>query len=151
MIGGTEPGHGVTVLPGAFRRAVEAKDLDAITSMLDPAVEFHSPVMVKPYLGRDQVAALIRVLFQTFEDFSYTAELIDSAHCGRCAPAHRPSTLALVFDATVMGKAVQGLDLIHFNDSGLVTNLTVMVRPLPAAMTLARAVGKRMEEPAPSA
>ncbi|MCP9950358.1 hypothetical protein LUX33_19425 [Actinomadura madurae] len=65
--------------------------------------------------------------------------------CGR-ANGTGPPAQALIFSARVMGKAVQGLDLIRFGDTGLVTGLTVMVRPLPAAMTLARVVGKRMED-----
>ncbi len=48
----------------------------------------------------------------------------------------------------MLGKEVQGLDWLRFGDTGLVTGLTVMVRPLPAAMTLARVVGRRMEEAA---
>ena len=56
-----------------------------------------------------------------------------------------------MFSATVMGKPVQGLDLLTFNREGLVAEFTVMVRPLPATMTLARAVGRRMEELAASA
>lgn len=134
------------IIPGAFRSAVEAKDLAAITKTLDPAIEFHSPVMVKPYRGRDSVTALLRILLQTFEDFHYTDQLVDSAHCGRLDQADDSPTQALIFSARIMGKAVQGLDLIRFNDAGLVSGLTVMVRPLPAAMTLARVVGKRMEE-----
>ncbi|MFI0357517.1 nuclear transport factor 2 family protein [Actinomadura sp. 9N407] len=156
--------------PGTFRAAVEAKDLDAITRTLDPAIEFRSPVMVKPYQGREAVTDLLRVLLETFEDFHYTHDLAGSALSDRAHPntAHpntaHPNTAhldaapidgapidaaqaqALVFNARVMGKAVQGVDLITFNDSGLVVDLTVMVRPLPAAMTLARAVGRRMEE-----
>ncbi|GAA0551554.1 nuclear transport factor 2 family protein [Actinomadura livida] len=125
-------------VPGTFRKAVEAKDLSAITGSLDPGIEFHSPVMVKPYHGRDSVAALLGVLLEVFEDFHYTDELISAGRPD--APAQ-----ALIFNARVMGKAVQGLDLLRFGDNGLVTGLTVMVRPLPAAMTLARAVGRRME------
>ncbi|TDD71780.1 nuclear transport factor 2 family protein, partial [Actinomadura darangshiensis] len=127
-------------VPGTFRSAVEAKDLAAITDALDPGIEFNSPVMVKPYLGRDAVAALLGVLLEVFEDFRYTDELVGSSANGAGPPAQ-----ALIFTARVAGKAVQGLDLLRFGDTGLVTGLTVMVRPLPAAMTLARVVGKRME------
>ncbi|MFB4296174.1 nuclear transport factor 2 family protein [Actinomadura sp. NTSP31] len=130
-------------VPGTFRAAVEAKDLAAITRSLDPGIEFLSPVMVKPYHGRDPVAALLGVLLEVFEDFRYTDELVGPEGAG--GPA-RPPSQALVFSARVMGKAVQGLDLLRFGETGLVTGLTVMVRPLPAAMTLARAVGRRMEE-----
>ncbi|MEW2355432.1 nuclear transport factor 2 family protein [Spirillospora sp. NPDC029432] len=129
----------MTDVTGTFRAAVEAKDLAAITRVLDPAVEFRSPVMPKPYQGRDAVTTLLGVLLETFEDFHYTHDLAGRARTG-------PPAQALVFGARVMGKAVQGVDLITFNDAGLVADLTVMVRPLPAAMTLARVVGRRMEE-----
>jgi hypothetical protein len=124
---------------GTFRTAVEAKDLAGITRALDPDIEFLSPVMVKPYRGRDAVGALLGVLLEVFEDFRYTDELVGAG--GEAGPAQ-----ALVFRAAVLGKAVQGLDLLSFGEDGLVSGLTVMVRPLPAAMTLARAVGRRMEE-----
>ncbi|MFI0410104.1 nuclear transport factor 2 family protein [Actinomadura sp. 3N508] len=138
---------------GTFRKAVEAKDLAAITMALDPGIEFHSPVMVKPYLGREPVTALLGVLLEVFDDFRYTDELTGTAPVADptgggfpiapATPAAPP--LALIFTARVAGKAVQGLDLLRFGDTGLVTGLTVMVRPLPAAMTLARVVGRRME------
>jgi FAD/FMN-containing dehydrogenase len=133
-------------VPGTFRSAVEAKDLAAITRVLDPGIEFRSPVMVKPYLGRDTVTALLSVLFEVFEDFRYTDDLVSRAPNGA-----GPPTQALIFEARVLGKAVQGLDLLSFGGTGLVTGLTVMVRPLPAAMTLARAVGRRMEDAAGAA
>ncbi|MER7543247.1 nuclear transport factor 2 family protein [Actinomadura sp.] len=130
-------------VPGTFRSAVEAKDLAAVTRVLDPGIEFRSPVMVKPYIGRDTVTSLLAVLFEVFEEFRYTDELVSRAPNGA-----GPPTQALIFDARVLGKDVQGLDLLSFGATGLVTGLTVMVRPLPAAMTLARAVGRRMEEAA---
>lgn len=136
----------MTTIPATFRTAVESKDLSAITSTLDPAIEFHSPVVVRPYQGRDAVAALIRVLLEVFEDFHYTDELVSSAHDDLSDQLCNPPTQALIFKARVMDKSVQGLDLIRFNEAGLISGLTVMIRPLPAAMTLARLVGRRMEE-----
>jgi FAD/FMN-containing dehydrogenase len=130
-------------VPGTFRSAVEAKDLAAITGALDPGIEFRSPVMVKPYLGRDTVAALLGVLLEVFEEFTYTDELVSVLSGGN---GGGPPAQALIFHARVLGKDVQGLDLLSFGDTGLVTGLTVMVRPLPAAMTLARVVGRRMED-----
>jgi hypothetical protein len=144
------------IVPGTFRAAVEANDLDALTRTLDPAIEFHSPVMVRSYQGRDAVSTLLRVLTDTFEEFHYTHDLVGTELPRWPGPAaDDPSggrtpdgalAQALVFNARVMGKSVQGLDLLTFNREGLVADLTVMVRPLPAAMTLARAVGRRMEE-----
>ncbi|MFA1541119.1 nuclear transport factor 2 family protein [Actinomadura monticuli] len=133
-------------VPGTFRAAVEAKDLAAVTRALDPGIEFRSPVMVKPYIGRETVTALLAVLFEVFEEFQYTDDLVSRAPNGGGPPSQ-----ALVFDARVMGKSVQGVDLLSYGPGGLVTGLTVMVRPLPAAMTLARVVGRRMEAAAEDA
>jgi hypothetical protein len=133
----------VITVPGSFRAAVEAKDLAAITRTLAPDVEFHSPVMVKPYRGKEPVTGLLRVLLEVFQDFRYTHELAGRDPAGN---GGAPPVQALVFTVKVMGTRVQGLDLITYDGAGLVRDLTVMVRPLPAAMALARAVGRRMQE-----
>ena len=52
---------------------------------------------------------------------------------------------ALVFEARVGDKQVQGLDLLRFDDDGLIEDFTVMVRPLSATMALAEAVGEGLE------
>ncbi|GLW63371.1 membrane protein [Actinomadura rubrobrunea] len=133
---------------GTFRAAVEARDLAAIARTLDPDIELHSPVVVRPYRGRDAVVRLLRVLMEIFEDFHYIDELVSIAPS---APDGPPPGHALIFRARAGGTRVQGVDLLRFGDDGLVTELTVMVRPLPAAMTLARLVGRRLERPAASA
>jgi hypothetical protein len=149
------------IVPGTFRAAVEAKDFDAATRTLDPDVEFHSPVMVRPVVGKEHVTSLLRVLTDTFEDFHYTYDLVGttlprwpspSGHApdGEFAHGGAPAQ-ALVFNAKVLGKSVQGMDMLTFNRQGLIVDFTVMIRPLPAAMTLARVVGRRIEELAASA
>jgi hypothetical protein len=124
----------------AFRRAVEALDMTALERTLAPDATFFSPVMVHPYSGREKVVAFLRVLSEVLEDLRYTHELRGEALDGG---GH---THGLVFAARVGEKSLQGLDLLTYDTAGLVTDLTVMVRPLPAAMTLARTVGARIEE-----
>jgi hypothetical protein len=41
-------------------------------------------------------------------------------------------------------KQVQGIDLLRHDDDGRVVEITVMVRPLSAAIALAEAVGPRL-------
>lgn len=88
-------------------------------------------------------AAAVASATLIFEEFRYTDDLVSRAPNGS-----GPPTQALIFEARVLGKSVQGLDLLSYGGTGLVTGLTVMVRPLPAAMILARAVGRRMEDAA---
>ena len=123
----------------AFRAAVEGGDLGAMVDALSPEVVFHSPITFKPFEGKEAVATLLGVVFNTFEDFRYTDELDGGG------------VKALVFQARVGDKQVEGLDLLRFDDEGLIEDFTVMVRPLSAAMALAEAVGKGLQQAAAGA
>ena len=115
-----------------FRAAVEARDLDAMVGLLAPEVTFHSPVTFKPFEGRDAVAHVLGAVLQVFEEFRYTDELAGDG------------VVALVFEARVGDRDVQGLDLIRDNADGLIEDLTVMVRPLSAALALRDAMGRQL-------
>src|SRR5260221_5304843 len=103
-----------------YRAAVERKDLDAVGELMAPEIVFHSPVTFHPFLGRETVRSLLGEVVQVFEDFRFTDELqMDGAH-------------ALIFRATVAGtdKEIEGIDLLRFDDDGLIADFTVMLRPL---------------------
>ena len=119
--------------PNAFRRAVEAHDLEGMIATFAEDAVLHSPVTYKPFEGRAAIRQLLAILFETFQDFRYTDEL--EAEDG---------TRALVFNARVGDRDLQGLDLIRFDDSGLIRDLTVMVRPRSALEALMAAVGPRL-------
>jgi hypothetical protein len=120
----------------AFRAAVEREDHAGMVEALAPDVVFHSPITFKPFEGKEAVSTLLGVVMRTFEEFRYTDEL-DS-----------DGVKALVFEARVGDRQVQGLDLLRFDEQGLIADFTVMVRPLSAAMALAEAVGKGLERAA---
>lgn len=119
----------------AFRQAVEARNESAIEALLSDDVVFTSPVAFKPYPGKPITAAILRGVMRVFEDFRYVREISDSN--GR--------DHALVFEATVAGKAITGCDFLHVNDDGLIDDFMVMVRPLSGATALADAMGAQFE------
>ena len=121
--------------PHAFRRAVEARDLEAMMATFAEGAVLHSPVTFPPFEGRAMIRQLLAILFEVFEDFRYTDEL--EAEDG---------TKALVFNARVGDRDLQGLDLIRFDGTGLIRDLTVMVRPRSALEALLAAVGPRLAE-----
>jgi len=118
-----------------FRKAVEERDEAAIQAMLADDVVFTSPVAFKPYVGKPITAAILRGVSRVFEDFHYVREIHDSN--GR--------DHALVFEATVSGKKVNGCDFLHFNDNGLIDDFMVMVRPLSGATALSEAMGAQFD------
>jgi SnoaL-like domain len=116
----------------AFRQAVESGDHAAMVAALAPDVVFNSPVKHRPFEGREAVAVLFSALLETFEDFRYTDELFADGMS------------ALVFRARVGDREVEGIDILRFDDAGLISEFTVMVRPLTGAMALAEAVGEKL-------
>jgi hypothetical protein len=115
-----------------FRAAVEAKDHEGMVAAMAPDAVLRSPVTFKPFEGRDAVAKLFAILLETFEDFRYTDEF------------EADGKAALIFRARVGDRDVEGLDLFRFGDDGQIAELTVMVRPLSAAIALAEAVGPKL-------
>jgi hypothetical protein len=115
-----------------FRAAVEARDISLMAACLHPDVVFRSPAVFKPYAGRDTVMFILSAVFEVFEDFHYVAEIADG-----------PDEM-LRFNARVGERAIDGVDIVRYDDSGLVTELSVMVRPLSALQTLASAMGERL-------
>jgi len=113
-----------------FRTAVEAGDFAALGDLLADDVVFRSPIAFRPYEGRAVVAAILRGVGRVFTDFRYVRELADADGRG----------WALVFETVIGEVSVHGLDLIRLDDAGLISELTVMVRPLSAANALAQAM-----------
>jgi limonene-1,2-epoxide hydrolase len=117
----------------AFREAVEAFDLDAAVAQLAPGIVFHSPVTYRPFEGREAVAALLAILFRTFEDFRYVGEY----------PSEDGGAV-LHFRTRIGDREVEGIDMIHTGTDGLIDEFTVMVRPLSAVQALRDAIGSQL-------
>jgi hypothetical protein len=113
-----------------FRSALERRDLDAAVALLADDVVFRSPIVFKPYRGRATVGAILAAVSRVFEDFSYVREI--------GAPDARDH--ALVFQARVGDRQIEGCDFLHTDESGSIDELVVMVRPLSGALALAQAV-----------
>ena len=121
--------------PITFRKAVEAGDLEEMMAQFAEDAVLHSPVTFTPFEGRAAIRQLLTILFETFQDFQYTDEL--EAEDG---------ARALIFRARVGDRDLQGLDLIRFDESGLIRDLTVMIRPRSAIEALLAKVGPRLAE-----
>jgi hypothetical protein len=119
----------------AFRAAVESEDPDALTDALAEDVVFRSPVVFKPYEGKEMVAAILtQGAMRVFEDFRYTDQLEDA------------DVATLIFSARVGDRELDGLDLLRFDADGRVRELMVMVRPMSGLNALAEAMARAFEE-----
>ena len=118
----------------AFTSAIDAADRDGVRAALAEDVVFRSPVVFRPYEGHAMVSAILTEgAMNVFEDFRY----IERFEEGDAA--------ALIFEARVGDREVQGLDLLRFDAEGKIAELTVMVRPMSGLNALAEAMGRQFE------
>jgi ketosteroid isomerase-like protein len=117
-----------------FRTAIEARDIDAAVALLADDVVFRSPVVFKPYSGREAVRVILAAVIQVFEDFSYQREI----------GAEGAADHALVFQAHIGGRQLEGCDFLRARADGLIDEFTVMVRPLSGVQALAEAMNARL-------
>jgi hypothetical protein len=87
-------------------------------------VVFHSPLFTKTVCGQENVEALL--------------ESVDAIQGPRRYVARLRSTGRLVeyWDCSIDGHLQQGVDVFKLNDGGMVTDLTVWLRPWPVVTLL---------------
>lgn len=117
-----------------FSVAVEARDPAALSAALHPDVVFRSPAVFKPYTGRDATMFVLQGVLAVFEDFDYVMKVRDG------------QDEVLRFKAKVAGRDIDGVDILRYDDEGLVVELSVMIRPLSALQTVAEAMGAKLAE-----
>lgn len=117
-----------------FRNAIEARDLDAAIALTRQDVMFRSPVVFRPYHGREALRTILEAVTSVFEDFRYVREIGDAGARDQ----------VLVFEARIDGKQVEGADFIRLDDDGAISELTVMVRPMSGMHALAQAMKDRL-------
>ncbi|QBF46231.1 nuclear transport factor 2 family protein [Janibacter limosus] len=117
-----------------FREAIERHDMDAVEAMLADDVVFHSPVAYTPYPGKPITNAILRAVTEVFEDFRYVRQLQDGRE------------EAYVFEATVDGLELTGVDLLTLDEDGKIVDFMVMTRPLRASQALAARMAERFPQ-----
>jgi hypothetical protein len=118
--------------PPAFRRAIENGDHDLLRDTLREDVVFHSPVLFRPFEGRDVAMHLMKTVGETLTDFSYTNE------------ATEPGAVSLRFRALAGDRELEGIDFVEFDDGGKVKRITVFMRPMSALNSFSQAMAERL-------
>ncbi len=118
--------------PHPFRRAAEAKDLDAMTEALREDVVLHSPILFRGFEGREVVSQVLTHVAATIEDLTYTDELVEG------------DTVCLRFKARVGDRELEGIDFLELDADGKVAELTVFMRPLSAITVFNERMSERL-------
>ncbi|MFU7527099.1 nuclear transport factor 2 family protein [Qipengyuania sp. ASV99] len=95
---------------------------DDLAAIIHEDAVFHSPVVHTPQVGKPIVVAYLSAAGQTLgnKSFRYVGEVVGD---------HR---VVLEFETEIDSVQINGIDMITFDQDGLITEFKVMVRPLKA-------------------
>ncbi|MGW3341749.1 nuclear transport factor 2 family protein [Nonomuraea rubra] len=114
----------------AYRRAGEAHDLAALAATLSEDVVFHSPLSAAAeFRGKEQAVQLFSVVFDVLSDLRYHSDVGDDR------------TRALTATARLGDREIHEAAMVEVGEDGLLREITLWIRPLPALTALMAALG----------
>lgn len=111
----------IATLP-AWHQLVAARNTKGLDALLADGVVFHSPVVHTPQVGKAITTHYLTAAFHVFfnESFRYVREVAG------------PRDAVLEFQVNIDGVAVNGVDMLKWNDEGKIVEFKVLIRPLKA-------------------
>lgn len=118
----------------AWHDVVQGRDLAALQALLADDVVFHSPVVHTPQRGKPITLAYLTGAMHVLNTpaFRYVREIVGERDA------------VLEFMTEIDGIAIDGIDLIHWNDAGQIDDFKVMVRPLKAVQIVHQKMGEML-------
>ncbi|MEP2102791.1 MAG: nuclear transport factor 2 family protein [Parasphingorhabdus sp.] len=109
----------------------------ALSAQLADDAVFHSPVVHTPQAGKPIVMAYLMAADNVLgnDSFRYVREIVDDS----------ANMAMLEFELQLDDIQVNGVDIISWNDDGMIQDFKVMVRPLQAINKVWDEMGKMLE------
>ncbi|MET0340272.1 MAG: nuclear transport factor 2 family protein [Polyangiales bacterium] len=106
----------------AWHQVVATRSTVELDALLSERVVFHSPVVHTPQVGKAITARYLAAAFRVFfnDTFRYVREV------------QGPRDAVLEFQVEIDGIAVNGVDMIAWDDDEKIVDFKVMIRPLKA-------------------
>ena len=124
----------------AWHEMVAKLDLAALEEIVHPEATFRSPMSINPYTPAPALIMALSTVITVFEDFTYYRQFVSEDGLN----------VVLEFSAKVGDKTVKGIDMIQFNEDGLITDFEVMIRPLNGLQALGAEMAARIGDALPS-
>ena len=118
----------------SYTEALERWDTTAIRDALADDVVIHVAVHDEPMRGKQVAEFLFGVLQEELGAVSVTDEIIED------------DKAVMLFETSIRDRTAQGLNVLRFDESRAVRELTVFFRPLASLALIAEVVGARMAE-----
>lgn len=104
-----------------WHEIVEARDPQRLDEVLAPECVFFSPVLHTPQEGKELTKFYLTGAMMVFNDsFHYVKQVVTAEHA------------VLEFNCEIDGIVINGVDILTFDEAGMITEFKVMIRPLKA-------------------
>ena len=132
MIHATHATHATLAI---WHELVRARNSKGLADLLADEVVFYSPVVHTPQAGKAVTTQYLSAAFHVFfnETFGYVREVSG------------PHDAVLEFRVDIDGIAVNGVDMIKWNDEGKIVEFKVMLRPLKAINLIHQKMGAMLQ------
>jgi len=104
----------------AFTSAMERKDLDAMLSHMSDDITLNTPLAAQPLHGKAAVRPVVQALLGVVDTFEFR-EIMQG-----------PNHVSSFFRVSAGSSELDAMDYWRLNDAGLIQEMTVLWRPLPA-------------------
>tara|TARA_S200000501_G_scaffold159100_1_gene150095 strand:- start:29 stop:424 length:396 start_codon:yes stop_codon:yes gene_type:complete len=105
-----------------WHEVINSDDMNALDNIIAEEAVFSSPVVFTPMEGKEITMMYLHAAGQSFnmEKFKYTKEIHDGMNS------------VLEFETYIDDISVNGIDMIEWNQDGMISNFKVMIRPFKA-------------------
>lgn len=118
-----------------WHELVEKQGLSIFDEIFHDDCVFYSPLVFQPKEGkaltRQFLSAAAR-MFNEADHFTYVKEVIDE------------TSAVLVFHSKIEGIFIEGIDMITWDENGLITEFKVFIRPMKGIMKVAATMQKQL-------
>tara|TARA_B100001245_G_C22821483_1_gene395310 strand:- start:357 stop:743 length:387 start_codon:yes stop_codon:yes gene_type:complete len=118
-----------------WHQVVKLRDYNLLKEILSENVIFYSPVIYTPQKGKSITLNYLVAASEVFNssNFKYTKEIINNKFA------------SLEFKLTIDDTEINGIDLISWNEEGLITEFKVFIRPLQGVNLIHKLMQKMLD------
>ena len=118
-----------------WHEVVKNRDYNLLTEILHNDVIFYSPVVYSPQRGKDVTLKYLAAASEVFNssNFQYIKEI------------NNQNFASLEFTLTIDDTEINGIDLISWDDTGLITEFKVFIRPLQGVNLIHKLMQQMLE------
>ena len=118
-----------------WHEVINSDDMNALDNIIAEEAVFSSPVVFTPMEEKEITMMYLHAAGQSFnmEKFRYTKEIHDGMNS------------VLEFETYIDDISVNGIDMIEWNQDGMISNFKVMIRPFKAVQKVQEKMVEALE------